>query len=69
MKPKDKGGLGVKNLRLHNEALLIKQLDKFYRKANVQWVRLIWGKYYTQGAPHVKREKKLLLVEGYPKTA
>ena len=57
MKPKDKGGLGVKNLRLHNEALLIKQLDKFYRKANVQWVRLIWGKYYTQGAPHVKREK------------
>ena len=31
-KPKAKGGLGVINLSLQNEALLIKQLDKFYKK-------------------------------------
>jgi hypothetical protein len=31
-KPKDKGGLGVINLSIQNDALLLKQLDKFYRK-------------------------------------
>lgn len=49
MKPKDKGGLGVINLRLQNEGLLIKQLDKFFRKENVQWVKLILEKYYPVG--------------------
>jgi hypothetical protein len=39
--PKSKGGLGVVNLSVQNNALLLKQLDKFYRKADVQWVRLI----------------------------
>lgn len=32
MKPKDKGGLGVVNLTLQKEGLLLKQLDKFYNK-------------------------------------
>jgi hypothetical protein len=41
MKPKDKGGLGVIDLTLQNEALLLKQLDKFYNKKNVQWFNLI----------------------------
>lgn len=41
MKPKNKGGLGVINLTLQNEALLLKQLDKFYKKK----------------APHLDREK------------
>ena len=30
LKPKSKGGLGVQNLRLQNDALLLKQLTKFY---------------------------------------
>lgn len=30
MKPKDKGGLGIIDLTLQNEALLLKQLDKFF---------------------------------------
>ena len=47
MKPKDKGGLGVINLRLQNDALLLKQLHKFYNKEDVPWVRLVWGTYYT----------------------
>jgi hypothetical protein len=31
-KPKDKGGLGVVDLRSQNEALLLKHLDEFYNK-------------------------------------
>jgi hypothetical protein len=42
-KPKDKGGLGVINLRSQNCALLLKHLDKFYYKKNIPWVRLIWN--------------------------
>jgi hypothetical protein len=33
--PKDKGGLGLKNLRIMNEALLTKHLHKFYNKEDV----------------------------------
>jgi hypothetical protein len=35
---KDKGGLGLKNLKLMNEALLIKHLHKFYNKEDIPWV-------------------------------
>lgn len=35
MQPKDKGGLGVLNLKLQNEALLLKNLDKFYNRKNI----------------------------------
>jgi hypothetical protein len=41
MQPKEKGGLGVINLRLQNDALLLKQLHKFYNKADTPWVNLI----------------------------
>ena len=50
MKPKDKGGLGVINLRLQNDVLLLKQLHKFYNKEDVPWVRLVWDAYYTDKA-------------------
>ena len=63
-KPKSKGGLGVINLSLQNEALLMKQLDKFYKKENIQWVKLIWEKYYADTVPHITREKRVILVEG-----
>jgi len=53
----EKGGLGVVNLQLQNEALLLKQLDKFYQKKGVQWVRLVWDRYYLDGVPHLRREK------------
>jgi hypothetical protein len=56
-KPKDKGGLGVINLTVQNDALLLKHLDKFYRKENVQWVKLVWDKYYENSVPHLAREK------------
>jgi len=34
-KPKDKGGLGVINLQLQNDALLLKHLDKLYNKGEI----------------------------------
>ena len=40
MTPKSKGGLGVINLTLQNEALFLKQLDKFYKKKDICPVRL-----------------------------
>jgi hypothetical protein len=56
-KPK-KGGLGVINLRAQNRALLLKHLDKFYNKADIPWVNLIWNTYYFEGEiPHASREK------------
>jgi hypothetical protein len=62
-KPKAKGGLGVINLSIQNNDLLLKQLDKFYRKAKIQWVALIWNKYYSGIVPHLAREK------GYSRTS
>jgi hypothetical protein len=40
-KPKKHGGLGVINLRTQNEALLMKNLDKFFYRQNLHWVNLI----------------------------
>jgi hypothetical protein len=56
-KPKAKGGLGVINLSVQNDALLLKQLDKFYKQEKIQWVGLIWQKYYNGTVPHLAREK------------
>jgi hypothetical protein len=47
--PKPDGGLGVINLTLQNESLLLKHLHKFYNKVDIPWVQLIWGHYYSQG--------------------
>lgn len=47
--PKKEGGLGVLNLRTQNEAVLLKYLHKFYTKADIPWVHLIWEKYYQNG--------------------
>ena len=40
-RPKNKGGLGILNLKLQNEALLLKHVSKFYNKVDVPWVQLI----------------------------
>jgi hypothetical protein len=50
--------LGVINLRSQNKALLLKHLDKFYNKANIPWVNLIWNTYYSNSeAPHATKDK------------
>jgi hypothetical protein len=48
-KPKNRGGLGVINLRLQNDVLLMKNLDKFFNKADLPWVKLVWQNYYKNG--------------------
>jgi len=55
--PKLKGGLGVKDIYIQNEALLIKHLVKFYNKADVPWVQLIWSAYYQNNVPHLSTAK------------
>ena len=50
--PKMKDGLGILNLGLQNDAPLLKSLNKFYNKAYVPWVRLVWDSYYFQRIPH-----------------
>jgi hypothetical protein len=47
--PKKEEGLGVINLSLHNDALLMKFLHKFYSKADIPWVHLVWNNYYANG--------------------
>ena len=55
-KPKSKGGLGVINLRLQNDALLLKHLHKFYAKKDIPWANMIWTKYYLRKVPHASSE-------------
>jgi hypothetical protein len=51
-RPKNKGGLGILNLQLQNQALLMKHLNKFYNKEDVPWVSLVWNTYYHERVPH-----------------
>lgn len=47
--PKAEGSLGVLNLSTHNNALLLKNLHKFYNREETPWVHLVWEKYYANG--------------------
>jgi hypothetical protein len=55
-RPKKHGGLGVLNLELQNKALLMKQLHKFYSRADVPWVKLVWA-LYGDNIPHTKSRR------------
>ena len=58
LKPKNKGGLGIVDLRTQNDALLLKHLDKFYNKRDISWVNMVWQSYYSQGQmPHATADK------------
>jgi hypothetical protein len=48
-RPKMKGGLGILNLNLHNDVLLMKHLHKFFSKQDLPWVKLLWHKCYRNG--------------------
>jgi hypothetical protein len=61
--PKKEGGLGVINLSLHNDALLMKFLHKFYSKADIPWVHLVWNNYYANGRMRGQQKKGVFLVE------
>lgn len=56
MLPKEKGGLGILNLSLQNDALLLKHLDKLYNKSDIPWVQHIWWKHYQDRVRHGSKE-------------
>ena len=45
-KPKNAGGLGIKSLRVQNNALMMKNLYKFMNQEDIPWVKLIWQAHY-----------------------
>jgi hypothetical protein len=49
--PKDKGGLGLMDLKVQNQGLLLKYMHKFFNKQDIPWVILVWDNYYQNGAP------------------
>lgn len=55
-KSKDEGGLGIIDIKTQNNALLLKFLDKFYRKSDIPWVQVTWSKIYDshQTPPHLR---------------
>jgi hypothetical protein len=62
---KNKGGLGLKNLRPMNEALLIKHLHKLYNSEDVPWVQLVLNTHYAAGqTPPCLIRDGLLLAKG-----
>ena len=68
MKPKDKGGLGIINLCLQNDALLIKQLDKFYRKKHLV-DQAHMAQVLSWWSPPFQKRERIILVEGYIKAS
>jgi hypothetical protein len=54
---KENGGLGVLDLQTQNESLL-KNLHKFYNKANIPWVQLLWACYYFNGSLPMNQVRK-----------
>lgn len=54
---KQDGGLGVIDIRKQNEALLLKNLHKFFNKMDLPWVSLIWEKHHKHGKlpSHIKK--------------
>jgi hypothetical protein len=56
--PKAEGGLGVLKLQTQNEALLLKNLHKFFNRLDIPWVLLIWERHYSNGALHSTSRRK-----------
>lgn len=51
-RPKHNGGLGVIDLKVQSEALLLKYLHKFYNQHELPRVELVWSTYFEGKIPH-----------------
>lgn len=51
--PKEKGRLGVDNLRIQNAALLMKHLVKVSSGTDLPWVNLVTNSYLSTKVPHL----------------
>lgn len=56
-RPKSKGGLGIVDIKVQNQGLLLKQLFKFYNRLDVPWVNLVWNTYYNHNVPHASEPR------------
>jgi hypothetical protein len=56
-RPKENGGMGIINLATQNDAIVLKNLHKFFNKLDVPWVQLIWNNYYRNGTAPNSRPK------------
>jgi hypothetical protein len=68
MHTKKSRGLGVLNLLSLNEALLMKNLDKFFNRHNLAWVNLVWDNHYRSDSIPLNYKQRLILVENILKT-
>jgi hypothetical protein len=66
-KPKNQGGLGIVDVATHNKVLMMKNLHKFFNKADLSRVKMIWGTYNStlpagklEGSPWWKTRIKLI---------
>lgn len=49
-------GLGIINLKAHNETLLMKSLHKLFNILQLPWANLIWSNHYNRGqVPSAKK--------------
>jgi hypothetical protein len=49
MSPNSSRGLGILNLSIHNESLLMKNLHKNFNRVDIPWVNLVWNNHYRAG--------------------
>jgi hypothetical protein len=56
-RPKSNGGFGVINLSTQNDALLLKNLHKFYNRMNIPRFNLVCDNYYRNGVVSFYRPK------------
>ena len=56
--PIKEGGLGVLNLETQNDALLLKNLHKFYNRLDIPWVHLILESYYSDASLPTPSKRK-----------
>ena len=50
-KPKDLGGLGIKNLQWQNEALGEKLIQCLYKEREHKWAKILQNKYLNEDDP------------------
>lgn len=55
--PKSNGGLGVIDLAVQNDSLLLLSLRKFFNWQDIPWLHLIWQSYYRNSSIPTKRKK------------
>jgi hypothetical protein len=51
----------ILNLTIQNEALSVKNLDKFFNKHNIPWVDLVWDNYYNSRAAQSSQKMGIFL--------